>query len=74
MNDDDRAFTVVENPLAVRLRAVRQEHQDLDDAISALEQTPGYDQLRVMRMKKSKLQLRDEMTRLEDQMRPDIIA
>lgn len=74
MNDDDRAFTVVENPLAVRLRAMRQEHQDLDDAISALEHTPGYDQLRVMRMKKAKLQLRDEMTRLEDQMRPDIIA
>lgn len=74
MNDDDRAFTVVENPLAVRLRALRQEHQDLDDAISALEQTPGYDQLRVMRMKRAKLQLRDEMTRLEDQMRPDIIA
>jgi hypothetical protein len=34
----------------------------------------GYDRLQVQRLKKRKLQLRDRITRIDDQLFPDIIA
>ena len=73
MNDDDLSdeATVV---LRVRIAKLRQEHQDLDDAIHALEQGGRPDQIQIARLKKKKLGLRDEITLLEDQLTPDIIA
>jgi hypothetical protein len=61
---------------AIRARIVtlREEHQDLDDAVRALEATPLPDQLRVARLKKKKLMLRDQIAKLEDRLTPDIIA
>jgi hypothetical protein len=60
------------------LRAQRarrqQEHRDLDAAIFALQESPGADVLQVQRLKKRKLQLRDRITFIEDQLTPDIIA
>jgi hypothetical protein len=46
----------------------------LDDAVRALEFMPMPDQLRVARLKKKKLTLRDQIAKLEDQLTPDIIA
>ena len=60
--------------LRARIAALRQEHQDLDDAVAALASLPRPDQLQIARLKKKKLILRDEITRLEDQITPDIIA
>jgi len=57
-----------------RLAALRLEHRDLDMAIAALTQTSGPDQLRLARLKKRKLALKDEIALLEDQLIPDIIA
>jgi hypothetical protein len=57
-----------------RLAQLRQEHRDLDEAIIALEATAERDQLRLTRMKKRKLSLKDKIARLEDQLLPDIIA
>lgn len=60
--------------LRARLEALRIEHQDLDDVIArATEQAP-FDQLRIQRLKKRKLMLKDEIARLEDLLLPDIIA
>jgi hypothetical protein len=56
------------------LGRLRQEHRDLDTAIEALHHAPGSDILQVQRLKKRKLQLRDRMTFIEDQLTPDIIA
>jgi hypothetical protein len=56
------------------LARLRQEHRDLDTAIEALHHAPGSDILQVQRLKKRKLQLRDRMTFIEDQLTPDIIA
>ncbi len=60
------------------LRAVlgrlKQEHRDLDGAINALEQSGRADALQLKRLKKKKLFLRDEITRIEDELLPDIIA
>jgi hypothetical protein len=57
-----------------RLAQLKQEHRDLDEAIIALEGGPDRDQLRLTRLKKRKLSLKDEIARLEDQLLPDIIA
>lgn len=60
--------------LAARLEALRVEHRDLDAAIDALVAGGIADQLRLARMKKRKLALRDEIMMIESQMIPDIIA
>ena len=62
-----------EQALRTKLAELKQEHRDLDDAIAALSESPG-DQLRLTRLKKRKLQLKDEIARIEDALLPDIIA
>lgn len=63
-----------EDVLRVRLEVLRREHRDLDDAIHALETSGRADQLRLRRLKKQKLALKDQMTKIEDRLIPDIIA
>jgi hypothetical protein len=63
-----------ERELRAELERLKQEHRDLDSAIEALLAVAGYDRLQVQRLKKRKLQLRDRITRIEDQLFPDIIA
>lgn len=68
-------MTTEENgELRTQLARLQQEHRDLDTAIAALEGSPGADLLQVQRLKKRKLQLRDRITFIEDQLTPDIIA
>ncbi|MGV8938975.1 MAG: YdcH family protein [Allorhizobium sp.] len=55
------------------LARLRQEHEDYDCAINAMIQT-GCEALRIQRMKKKKLAIKDKLTSLEDQIIPDIIA
>jgi hypothetical protein len=66
--DDDIAA------IRAELVNLRQEHQDLDDAVLALQALAQPDQLRIARMKKRKLALRDKIARLENQLTPDLIA
>ena len=73
MNDDDPSGDQ-DVVLRVRIAKLRQEHQDLDAAVHALEQGQSPDQIQIARLKKKKLILRDEMKLLEDQLTPDIIA
>lgn len=63
-----------EEQIARRLDVLKVEHRDLDAAIDALPATGSNDQLRVARLKKRKLRLRDEIASLEDALVPDIIA
>ena len=63
-----------ERQLRRELERLKQEHRDLDAAIEALTSVPGSDRLQIQRLKKRKLQLRDQITRIEDQLFPDIIA
>jgi hypothetical protein len=60
--------------LKERLAALKAEHRDLDDAIHALAQRAMPDMIQIQRLKKRKLQLRDEITKLESKLLPDIIA
>jgi hypothetical protein len=57
--------------LLIRLRA---EHRELDGLIVELEAQPNADQLQISRLKRKKLKLKDQITALEDQLLPDIIA
>jgi hypothetical protein len=69
MNDD-----LSEEALQARLVDLRQDHADLDAAIQAIALAPLPDMLLIARLKRKKLALKDEMTRIEDQLNPDIIA
>ena len=60
--------------IRTQIAALREEHQDLDDAVRALEALPMPDQLQIARLKKKKLTLRDQIAKLEDKLTPDIIA
>ena len=57
-----------------RLETLRTEHRDMDMAIAALLAAVAADQLQIARLKRRKLKLRDEISVLEDQLVPDIIA
>lgn len=52
---------------------LRQEHDDYHAAIDAMIAT-GCNSLQIQRMKKKKLDLKDQILKLEDRIIPDIIA
>ncbi|HEY0265653.1 MAG TPA: DUF465 domain-containing protein [Rhizomicrobium sp.] len=68
----------VTNPDEVAARAklaqLTQEHRDLDAAIEAMALTGNPDLLALSRLKKRKLQLKDEITEINNGLLPDIIA
>ncbi len=60
--------------ILAQLEQLKIQHRDLDVAIESLEEVTTADQLRLRRLKKQKLQLKDEITLIEDKLLPDIIA
>jgi len=72
MNDSSRMET--KEVMRVELEVLKREHRDLDDAIEALQDSRRADQLRLRRLKKQKLQLKDKIAQIEDRLTPDIIA
>ena len=74
MNTSDKISMKTEEVLRVELEFFRQEHRDLDQAITALSNSATNDRLMIQRLKKKKLQLKDKIKRLEDRLTPDIIA
>jgi hypothetical protein len=57
-----------------RLRQLRIEHRDLDDIITRLTMDFKVDELQMKRLKRRKLLLKDQITRLESQLIPDLNA
>jgi hypothetical protein len=57
-----------------KLRALRIEHRDLDEVISRLSLDMHVDELQLKRLKKRKLQLKDQITQLESLRIPDLNA
>jgi hypothetical protein len=60
--------------LRVKLELLQREHRDLDAAISAMDREGLGDALTIRRLKKRKLHLKDQISRIEDEITPDIIA
>ena len=50
------------------------EHRDLDQLIEQLVRDPAFEELHIKRLKKRKLQLKDQLARLEDDLIPDFLA
>ena len=57
-----------------QLAELESEHRDLDEVISRLSDGTPINQLQIQRLKKRKLNLKDEITRLHAKLLPDIIA
>lgn len=57
-----------------RLAELKTEHRDLDDVIARLIEHAPFDQIQLQRLKKRKLGIKDQMSRIESQLLPDIIA
>ena len=56
------------------LEQLRVEHRDLDDVIQYLIDTKHPDLMRIQRLKKRKLKLKDMMAKLESELIPDLDA
>ncbi|AAL51478.1 hypothetical cytosolic protein [Brucella melitensis bv. 1 str. 16M] len=67
MSDQEQA------EIRLAVARLKQEHADFDAAINAMIAV-GCDQLRIQRMKKKKLAIKDKLQEMEDQVIPDIIA
>jgi hypothetical protein len=66
---DTESFKQIE-----RLRELRVSHRDLDYLIDRLRDDPMVDQLRIRRLKKRKLVLKDMIANLESELIPDLDA
>lgn len=56
------------------LETLRLEHRDLDDVIGHMSGSLSIDQLQLCRMKKRKLALKDQISKLESRLIPDLDA
>ena len=71
--EDDKVNTELIERMQ-KLRELRIEHRDLDDVIARLSLDLYVNELQLKRLKKRKLLLKDQITRLESQAIPDLNA
>jgi len=64
----------IEEQMTERLLWLRTEHRRIDQEIAALIETGVTDILKLGRMKKIKLSMKDQIAYLENKLTPDIIA
>jgi len=74
INFGARAMDLDIEALRAKLAALKSEHRDLDDVITRLAQRAPFNQLELQRMKKRKLLLKDQISKIESELLPDIIA
>ena len=68
------ATELSEHELQQQLSELRRQHRELDRLIALLADAVACDQLSLRRMKKRKLQLKDRIAYLEDELIPDLDA
>ncbi len=74
INDDSIDNGSDEEAMRELLINLKEEHRRIDIEIKAMEETGVLDVLKIQRMKKIKLSLKDQIVFLENQLTPDIIA
>ena len=74
LTQDGYALDEDKGAIRLELERLRQEHQDLDAAVMALQAQADANQLQIVRIKKRKLVLRDQIAKLENRLTPDLIA
>jgi hypothetical protein len=57
-----------------KLRQLRIEHRDLDQIIERLSMDLHVDEIQIKRLKRRKLMLKDQITRYESELIPDLNA
>ena len=60
--------------LLERLKEYEQEHLDLDQILTQLQEKHTVDFLQIQRLKKRKLVLKDRITHIQNELEPDSIA
>ena len=63
-----------QDQVKAKLAELELEHRDLDDVINRLIDEADFDQIKVSRLKKRKLGLKDQIVTLRGRLIPDIIA
>ena len=67
-------MTYDQQRLKDKLNELINQHSELDDAIERISEKLPFDQVKLQRLKKRKLVLKDEIKKLNSQILPDIIA
>ena len=67
-------MTYDHSKLKEKLNELINQHSELDDAIERINEKIPFDQVKLQRLKKRKLVLKDEIKKLNSQILPDIIA
>ena len=63
-----------QNKVKVKINKLRKLHSELDMEISKIVKVVPVDQVMLQRIKKKKLKLKDEISKLSSHILPDIIA
>ncbi len=72
--DSDGEDTLEREEKLALLARLKTEHRQLDEEIAALYEIGVYDMLKIGRMKKLKLKIKEEIVVIENSLMPDIIA
>ena len=67
-------MTESQNKIKVKINELRKLHSELDIEISKIIKVIPVDQVMLQRIKKKKLKLKDEISKLSSHILPDIIA
>ena len=70
----DKDSNDLQHNIQNQIAMMESEHRDLDMVIEQLSEILPFDQLKLQRLKKRKLFLKDEMAKLRSRILPDIIA
>jgi hypothetical protein len=63
-----------QNKIKSKINELRKQHSELDIEISKIVKVIPVDQVMLQRIKKKKLKLKDEISKLSSHILPDIIA
>ena len=74
MDEDNNNNVGTQEQILQQIAIMESEHRDLDAVIERLGEDLPFDQLKLQRLKKRKLVLKDEMAKLRSRILPDIIA
>lgn len=74
MDGMDFVFDETQREMAKRLEELEQAHRELDKIVADMNVLDSTDMLRLQRLKREKLRMKDEIVRLRSQLCPNIIA
>ena len=74
MDEDKDENVETQEQILQHIAIMESEHSDLDAVIERLGEDLPFDQLKLQRLKKRKLVLKDEIAKLRSRILPDIIA